>query len=307
MRSAECVKKGTFTQHAIRNTNFAQETKPRHERFTSRSLKSIPFSAMMTTLRSIWSWAATLTLIVCWVPVLGLIRLSDRDPVRYRTGYWFRRLGAMLTKVNPTWNIQVSGEPVTDPRRPYVVVSNHLSNADVPLISTLPWDMKWIAKDSLFRVPAIGWMMKMAGDIPVDRKDRRSGVLALQRARWYLQNRSSVMFFPEGTRSRDGRMQRFKDGAFKLAIKTQTPILPLVLDGSQTCLPKNSWKFGDAPDIRLRVLPPIETEGLTPQDTTALRERIRRIMVDELAAMRRTAPDAVDRLAEVPQKEAQPG
>lgn len=250
---------------------------------------------MITTLRSLWTWAATLTLIVLWVPVLGLIWLFDRDPVRYRTGYWFRRLGAMMTRVNPGWNIQVSGEPIADPRRPYVVVSNHLSNADVPIISRLPWDMKWIAKDSLFRVPGIGWMMQMAGDIPVKRSDRRSGILALQKARWYLENHSAVMFFPEGTRSRDGRMQPFKDGAFKLAIKTQTPILPLVLDGSQACLPKNSWKFGVARNIRLRVLPPVETTGLTPQDTTALREQIRDLMVAELARLRGTTPEAVRR------------
>jgi len=100
---------------------------------------------------------------------MALRRLFDRDPVRYRTGYLFRRLGKALTRINPSWRLHISGETIENPRRPYVVVSNHQSLADIPLISNLPWEMKWMGKVELFKLPVIGWMMRLAGDVSVDR------------------------------------------------------------------------------------------------------------------------------------------
>jgi 1-acyl-sn-glycerol-3-phosphate acyltransferase len=161
---------------------------------------------MRSILRSLWVWSAVCILIVLWLPLLAAIRVFDRDPVHYRTGRWFRRLGVAMTQVNPLWRLTVSGTTVTDPRRPYVVVSNHQSQADIPLISHLPWEMKWIGKAELFRLPIVGWMMKLAGDIPVDRSDRRSGTRMLLAAAGYLRRKCSVIFFPEGTRSLDGRV-----------------------------------------------------------------------------------------------------
>ncbi len=248
---------------------------------------------MRSTLESIWTWAAIVVLIVLWLPLLAVIRLFDRDPARYRTGRWFRRLGMAMTKVNPAWQTEITGETIDDARRPYVVVSNHLSNADIPIISCLPWEMKWVAKAALFKVPVSGWMMRLAGDIPVDRKDKKSRAQVLVMAKQYLDDRCSVMFFPEGTRSRDGRLHRFSDGAFRLAINAQVPILPLVLDGTRETLPKNSWKFGTA-RVKLKVLPPIPTAGLTADDTAALREQVRGAIVAQLAAWREAPPEAID-------------
>ena len=236
-------------------------------------------------------------LILLWLPWLALVRLFDRDPAHYRTGRWFRRLGMTMTKVNPAWDITVSGVQVDDPRRPYVVVSNHLSNADIPIISCLPWEMKWVAKAALFRLPVVGWMLRLAGDIPVDRGNKRSRAAVLVTALHYLEAQCSVMFFPEGTRSRDGRVHRFNDGAFRLAIKAQVPILPLVLDGTQDALPKHSWTFGRADDVQLRVLPPVSTAGLRATDTEALRVRVRGQIIAQLAAWRGVPPEAVDALA----------
>ncbi len=252
---------------------------------------------MLSALRSLWTWAIITLLIAAWLPLLALIRLVDRDPARYRTGRWFRRLGALLTHVNPFWKIRVEAAPLDDPRRPYVVVCNHQSMADIPIISRLPWEMKWVAKAELFRLPVVGWMMRLAGDIPVDRGDKRSGAQVLMRARQVLQQRCSVMFFPEGTRSRDGRVLRFTDGAFRLAIKEQVPVLPLVLDGTQDALPKHSWRFGEARAIRLKMLPPVPTAGLKAGDTAALRDRVRRQIVEQLAAWRGVPPEAVDAAA----------
>jgi 1-acyl-sn-glycerol-3-phosphate acyltransferase len=105
------------------------------------------------------------------------------------------------------------------------------------------------------------------------------------------------MFFPEGTRSRDTRVHRFSDGAFRLAIKAQLPILPLAIDGTQDALPKHSWQFGRAEAIKLKVLPPISTTGLTADDTPALRERVRQQIIGELASWRNVLPETVDALA----------
>ncbi|MDL1891357.1 1-acyl-sn-glycerol-3-phosphate acyltransferase [Sphingobacteriales bacterium CHB3] len=249
---------------------------------------------MHSALRSIWIWFATVSLIVMWLPLLAFIRVFDRDPVRYRTGRWFRRLGVAMTRVNPAWQLHISGETITDPRRPFVVVSNHQSHADIPLISHLPWEMKWLAKVELFGLPVVGWMLKLAGDIPVDRKDKRQGVAVLSMAGNYLKQKCSVMFFPEGTRSPDGRVHSFNEGAFRLAIKAGVPILPLAVEGSRNCLPKNGWVFGPPGDIQLKVLPPVETTGLIASDTGELTERIRQMIIRQIAEWRNVSPEEVD-------------
>lgn len=250
----------------------------------------------MSALRSIWIWMSAAALIVAWLPLLATIRVFDRDPVRYTTGLWFRRLGAALTKVNPSWRVHITGERISSPRNPYVVVSNHLSLADIPILSNVPWEMKWFAKSSLFRIPVAGWMMRMAGDIPVDRGNARSGARALVEARGYLQNRYSVMIFPEGTRSADGRIGRFSEGAFHLAISQQVPILPIAIDGSDGCLPKKSWRFGPPRDILVHVFPPVETEGLVATDASALCDRVRFLITTRVAEWRRTDCSTVDAL-----------
>lgn len=247
---------------------------------------------MISAIRSTWTWAALIALIVLWAPLVALVRLFDRDPARYVTGFVFRRLGMIMTRVNPAWRIHIEGERSVDPRCPYVMVCNHQSIADIPIISCLPWEMKWIAKAELLKLPILGWMMRWVGDIPVDRDSRSSGARVLVAARQYLRDRCSVIFFPEGTRSRDGRLFPFSDGAFRLAIKAQVPILPLVLDGTHGALPKNSWKFG-AVSVKLRVLAPVQTSGLQAGDAPALRERIRSVIAAELAAWRKVSPEYV--------------
>ena len=249
---------------------------------------------MSATLRSLWVWAAVALLVLAWLPLVALRRLCDADPALYRTGRWFRRLGVAMTRVNPSWRLRRDGEKVADPRRPYVVVSNHQSLADIPIISHLPWEMKWIAKAELFRLPVVGWMMRLAGDIPVDRADRRSGARMLLAAHRTLAARCSVMFFPEGTRSADGRVGPFNPGAFHLAIKAGVPVLPLAVEGTRGCLPKRSWKFGPPLDIRLRVLPPVESAPYAPGRAEDLTRDVRRMIIAQIASWRGVEPSAVD-------------
>ena len=226
----------------------------------AQSLEDVRDPPLRSILRSMWVWASVSLLILLWLPLLAVIRVFDRDPALYSTGLWFRRLGRMMTKVNPSWHLRVEGEMPSDPRNPYVVVSNHQSMADIPLLSNLPWEMKWIGKIELFRLPYLGWMMRLARDIPVDRGDRRSGAAMLLKAIHMLKLRCSVMFFPEGTRSPDGRVWRFNEGAFHIAVKAQVPVLPIAVEGSYRCLPKKSWRFGSftglsIPSVRIWTSP----------------------------------------------------
>jgi 1-acyl-sn-glycerol-3-phosphate acyltransferase len=190
-----------------------------------------------------------------------------------------------MATLHPLWRFRTSGTPPADPRRPYVVVSNHESFADILLISHLPWEMKWLSKAELFKVPVLGWLMRLAGDIPVRRGEGRSAVEALQRCRIVLKRRVSVMIFPEGTRSPTPDMLPFKDGAFRLAIDTGVPVLPIAVSGTGTALPKHGWLFGRA-KAEVRVLEPVETKGLTVKDVHALRERVRKMILEARDALR---------------------
>ena len=159
----------------------------------------------------------------------------------------------------------MSRNSVQIPKRPFVAVSNHESYADIFLISHLPWEMKWFSKDTMFRVPALGWMMRMAGDVPVKRGERTSAVKAMADARDRLQQQVSVIISPEGTRSRDGGLLPYEDVAFRLALEAGVPIVPLVVAGTRDAMAKGSFRFQRA-RVRVKVLAPIETAGLTVND-----------------------------------------
>src|SRR5690349_888312 len=142
------------------------------------------------TLMSIWAWLVLATAVVLWLPAMVLIRLATlSDPGRYAVGYAFRRIGPVMATLNPLWRFRTSGTPPADPRRPYVVVSNHESFADILLISHLPWEMKWLSKAELFKVPVLGWLMRLAGDIPIKRGFGPSAAEAIAQCREALANR----------------------------------------------------------------------------------------------------------------------
>lgn len=252
---------------------------------------------MFATIKSLAIWVGIALLILIWLPMLAICRLIDPDPAYYHTGKLFRKLGKAISKINPNWQITISGRTEVNDRAPYVVVCNHLSQADIPLISNLPWEMKWVAKKELFDTPVVGWMMKLAGDISVDRRAPDRKEMTFEQARYYLENRCSVMFFPEGTRSRSGKLNAFTRGAFELAIREQKPVLPLVIDGTQNTLPKRSWKFGIAKHIKLKVLDPVSTDGLQRNDTRSLTEEVRNIILDQLVEWRNQPTEKVDNLA----------
>lgn len=233
----------------------------------------------MQRVLSAWAWAAAVSVVILGFLYVGAIWLvtAPFDRGRYHAGRAFRQLAVTAVKLNPLWHFETDGQPPADPRHPYVAVSNHESYADIFLISHFPWEMKWLSKDTIFKIPIMGWMMRMAKDIPIKRGKRESVVSALQGCRDRLGRRVSVMIFPEGTRSRTEEMLPFKDGAFKLAIEAGVPILPIAVAGTRYCMAKGSFAFRRA-RAKARVLPPIPTTGLTSADIAALRDRTRDVI-----------------------------
>jgi 1-acyl-sn-glycerol-3-phosphate acyltransferase len=229
---------------------------------------------------SIWTWLVLTISLVVGLPVMALLRLATApfDRGRYLVGRAFRLIGGVIpATLNPLWHFRWSGTPPADPRRPYVVVSNHESFADILLISHLPWEMKWLSKAELFRVPLVGWMMQLAGDVPVKRGFGPSAVEAMRACRERLSQRVSVMIFPEGTRSPRGDLLPFKDGAFRLAIEAGVPVLPLVVAGTRTALPKRGFIMRPA-RAEVHILDPVETSGMTVEDAGRLRDQVRGII-----------------------------
>ena len=235
---------------------------------------------------SVWAWLVLTTCVVLWLPVMAGLRLATApfDKGRYLVGYCFRQIPVVVAALNPLWRFRCTGVMPADPRHPYVVVSNHESFVDILLISHLPWEMKWLSKAELFRIPFLGWLMKLAGDIPIQRGFGPSAIEAIARCRATLANRVSVLIFPEGTRSTTADLLPFKDGAFRLAIDAGVPILPLVVHGTSTALPKHDWRFGRSTAV-VRVLEPIDTTGLTAADVPALKDRVRRLIVETRAEL----------------------
>lgn len=245
-----------------------------------------PDPAMLKRVISLWVWISGTIIGFLWVPWLAIVYFftAPRDPGRYTVGRWFRRAAVLVTTINPLWRFRTTGVRIHDPRRPYIAVANHESFADIFLLSHLPWEMKWLSKEAIFKIPFMGWMMRMAGDVAVRRGDANSRAQALADCRDRLEKGVSVMIMPEGTRSPDGTVQKFHDGAFRLAVETGCPILPIAVAGTRACLAKGSWIIGRANAIA-RVLPPVETAGLTLDDVPALRERVRQMIAEARAGL----------------------
>lgn len=231
---------------------------------------------MRAALFATYTYAEFVVVGLAFLPFMAVSKLRHRkDPVQRMPGRWMRRFGKTTSRLTPLWRFRAEGEGPRDIfERGYVVVSNHESNADPFLLCYLPWDMRWIAKEELFEQPFVGWLMRLSGDIPLRRGERDSVVEMLAECRRTLRAGMPVMIFPEGTRSKTADLLPFKDGAFRLAIETGCPILPLALSGTRDCMRKGSILLHRATAV-VRVLEPISTTGLGPDDVEALKQKTR--------------------------------
>jgi 1-acyl-sn-glycerol-3-phosphate acyltransferase len=231
---------------------------------------------MGRALLSMWTWFEIALCVIVAFPIQLVLAIFTWpfDRRRVVTGRCFRIMGVTAARLNPFWNFRVYGEI---PRRfdgNTVFVSNHESQADPFLISFLPWEMKWLSKASLFRIPLVGWMLQLAGDIPINRTESDSAKGAMKVCARWLERGQPVIIFPEGTRSEDGKMRPFKDGAFRLALSTGAQIVPIAVCGTRKALPKHSWKFGFTRAM-VTVGTPIPTKGRTTADLDAIKAEVR--------------------------------
>ena len=251
---------------------------------------------LLRDLASAWAWVALVTGVTgVFVVVLAVfLETYPFDRRRLVAGRTFRLGGVALAWLHPYWSFGTSGPIVRPRKRKTVFVCNHESQADPFLVSHLPWEMKWLSKESIFKVPCMGWCMYLVGDVPIRRGQRDSVGVAMQAMRAWLDRDVPVMMFPEGTRSADGSLGPFKDGAFRLAIEAQADLFPLALRGTRAALPKHAWRFGRSKAL-VRCGHPISTEGKTMADLESLKAECRAqidAMRAELSAELGLAPEA---------------
>lgn len=171
--------------------------------------------------------------------------------------------------------VRVKGMERIDPTRSYIFMSNHQSNFDIPvLLAFLKVQFRWLAKEELFKIPFFGYAMQRVGYISINRSDRKSAFLSLKRAAEIIRGGVSVLIFPEGTRSLDGRIRTFKKGGFILAVDAGVPIVPVVVRGTMPIMPKNRLRIRPG-DVELEILAPIDTTAYTRKTKDALLETVR--------------------------------
>ena len=191
---------------------------------------------------------------------------------------------SLYTYVFPYWTTTVRDRGRLRNDRAYVVVSNHQSLLDILVLFRLYRHFKWVSKEEIFRVPFIGWNMTLNRYIRIRRGDKQDAVRMMAACGAALESGSSIMIFPEGTRSLDGELREFRHGAFTLALRHRTPILPIVLDGTLDALPKHGVTLNNPADIVIQVLDPIAVDGFS--DVDALRTHVRGVMADALRRLR---------------------
>jgi 1-acyl-sn-glycerol-3-phosphate acyltransferase len=190
----------------------------------------------------------------------------------YRTGTWIAKTGIRIAGVR----VMLEGRERLDRTRGCIFMSNHVSNLDPPaLIPLIPNRVSVLTKKEVFRIPVLGWAMRMASFVPIERSDREKAIESIGRAAKVLRSGISMMIFVEGTRSPDGRLLPFKKGPFHLAAETGAPIIPVTIVGSRDLLPKGKLVLRPGV-VRIVFHPPIDPAAYSDKETliAAVRDAI---------------------------------
>lgn len=219
---------------------------------------------------------SAVALVVCW----------PFDRARRVVHFLSRVLVRIFFAVPPFWRQRVEGLGRIDRRRPYVIVVNHNTVIDIPALYYLPLNFRWVSKREVYKVPFFGQFLFLHGDICIDRGRAAEAMEQLLReGRMWIARGASVAVFPEGTRSKDGEIHRFKAGAFTLAKEAGAEILPVVLDGTKTLIKKNlAFNWGNR--ITVRVLPPVPAERVAALETHELMQEVHERMCTALGEVR---------------------
>ena len=219
---------------------------------------------------------SAVALVVCW----------PFDRARRVVHFLSRVLVRIFFAVPPFWRQRIEGLGRIDRRRPYVIVVNHNTVIDIPALYYLPLNFRWVSKREVYKVPFFGQFLFLHGDICIDRGRAAEAMEQLLReGRMWIARGASVAVFPEGTRSKDGEIHRFKAGAFTLAKEAGAEILPVVLDGTKTLIKKNlAFNWGNR--ITVRVLPPVPAERVAVLETHELMQEVHERMCTALGEVR---------------------
>lgn len=231
---------------------------------------------------SAWAFIALDTLLVFMA--IALLRPFDRDQrISYRiANLW----GQSIVTINPLWDLDISGTHHIKDKTGYVLIANHASLADIVCLYCLGKNFKWLAKSSLFKIPFFGWTMSLLNYIPLKRGEHGSIRDSFQEAKSWLEKDISVLIFPEGTRSRSGALGEFKNGAFKLALLTKKPVVPIVIRGTSEALSKGRAAMATKVKGIIKVLPEIDVDAYLPDRYEALKADVWSMMNEELMKAR---------------------
>ena len=232
----------------------------------SETRKGLRYAGQVAVSCYFWSSLFLVSALLFPVSLLLWVTTVPFDRRRYILHQWTCRWSDIILGMNPYWKVKVEGRNRIDPSKTYVMVSNHQSGLDIMVLFKLHRHFKWVAKKGLFRIPFIGWNMGLNGYIPIERSRGKSKLQMMDSAALAIKDGNSVMIFPEGTRTRDGNLQPFKSGAFRLAKETGTDILPIAITGTFHAIKKGGLMIRRNKNISVTVLDPVSCESFKKQD-----------------------------------------
>lgn len=217
------------------------------------------------------------TFILAGIAIVVSIFDSNGNTVHYVGKFW-SRINLFFTGVR----VRVKGLENIDPGRPYIIMSNHQSYFDVwALIGYMPLQLRWVMKKELRKVPFFGYGCARMGHIYVDRGKSEKAKKSLEAAGEKIRAGASVVFFPEGTRSPDGKLLHFKKGGFVVALAAGAQILPITVNGGSFILPRGTWKNRSG-TIVINIHPPMTVDSYTYETKGALMDEVRKVIESKL-------------------------
>jgi 1-acyl-sn-glycerol-3-phosphate acyltransferase len=233
------------------------------ERSQTLPALDIPRAAFTWTSVVISAILTSCIVLICFPFVYAYDR--ERHFLHTCASFW----GKSIQLLNPWWSFIFYGrENLAKNNEAVVYVANHQSQADILAIFMISTRFRWLSKASLFRIPIFGWAMFAVGYVPVVRGNKKSTERCMKQAAKHLKRGTPMIFFPEGTRSKDGELGVFKNGAFRLAVSLGVPIVPITIDGCAYLLPKGSIIPKKA-TVNVHIHKPISSKNITSNELMA--------------------------------------
>jgi 1-acyl-sn-glycerol-3-phosphate acyltransferase len=238
--------------------------------------------------KSLFVWLLILAYVIIMFPVTVItwFVVYPFDQKRSVIHWCLVYQGVILSRLIPIWQIRLEGREKAQKKNTYVIISNHQSILDILIINCLRYRFRWISKIENYKVPVFGLYMRMAKYIVVDRGNKESKYEMIEKSVESIRQGISIMIFPEGTRSADHEIGPFKLGAFQLAIMTDKPILPVIVDGTGEVVPKHGIIFRSRKILKIKVLDPIHPGLFGTGVPEELAAKFRTLMVNALKEMR---------------------